>query len=80
MTQRPGERAQRRLGKDVADQTVVLDDRDLLVLEGGHAGRFLTAVLQGVERVVTEMGHGAPGRHDADNAAGFFHDLLDYGS
>jgi hypothetical protein len=57
----------------VADQTVVLDDRDLLVVEGSHAGRFLAPVLQRVERVVADVGHVASGGDNGHDAAGFLH-------
>ena len=68
-----GQRAQRRLGEDVTHQTVVLHDRDLVVVEGRHAGRLLAAVLERVERVVTEVRDAASGGDDPDDAAGFFH-------
>ncbi len=71
--QRSGECAQGRVGKDVADETVVLHDRDLLVVKSGHAGRFLPTVLQRVERVVAEMCHVAPRCNYRDDATSFFH-------
>jgi len=71
--ERTGEGAQRGLGEHVADQPVVLDDRDLVVVEGRHARRFLSAVLQGVEGVVAEVRHVTPGDNDADDATGFLH-------
>ncbi len=73
MTIVSGQRAQRRLGEDVTDQTVVLHDRDLVVVEGRHAGRLLAAVLERVERVVTKVRGAATGGDDPDDAAGFFH-------
>jgi hypothetical protein len=73
MTIEPARARKRRVGEDVAHQSVVLDDRDLLVLEGGHAGRLLATVLERVERVVAEVGDVATRRHDPDHAAGFFH-------
>jgi hypothetical protein len=73
--ERSREGAQRRLRKNVTHQPVIFHDGDLFVLEGSHTGRLLTPVLQGVEGVVTEMGYGAARGDNANNAAGFFHDL-----
>ena len=77
--ERAAERAKGRLVEHVTDQSVVLDDRDLLILKGGHASRLLTAVLQRVERVVTERCHRPPRRHDPHDATGFFHSAFSYG-
>src|ERR1700689_809904 len=68
-----GQCAQRGLGEDMAHESVVLHDRDLVVVEGGHPGRLLAPVLERVERVITQV-RGATSRgDDPDDAASFFH-------
>ena len=61
------------LGEDVTHESVVLHDRDLFVLKGRHAGRLLTTMLQGKERVVAERRHHLARRHYPHDATGFFH-------
>jgi hypothetical protein len=65
--------AQRRLCKDVTHEAVIFDDGYLLIVERGHPGRLLTAVLERVERVITKVRNRAVRGHNADDATGFFH-------
>jgi hypothetical protein len=54
-------------------QALVLDDRELLAIADGHAGRLLAAVLEGEEAEIGELGDGLVGRPprgvEADDAA-----------
>jgi hypothetical protein len=69
---RARESSQRSVGEDVTDESVVLHHCDLVVVEGRHAGGFLSTVLQRVESVVALVGHVGTRSHDADYAARFF--------
>ena len=54
--------------EDLAEQTEVLDDRDLAVVAHGDAGALLAAVLQGVEAEERQAGDVAPRCVDAEDA------------
>ena len=64
------ERLERRLVEDLRDEAHVLVDEDLAAVAHRDAGRFLPAVLQGVEAEVGELGDFLAGSPDAEHAAG----------
>ena len=71
-----GETGQGALVEDGGDETHVLHHRDGLAVAHRHPGRFLAAVLQGVDAVESELGHPFAGGVDAEDATGFFHSAL----
>jgi len=71
--ERSGERAQGRVGEDVADEPVVLNDRYLLIVESSHSGGFLPAVLERIQRVVTKVCDASSRSNYPNDAASFFH-------
>src|SRR5665213_1836534 len=62
--------AQRRLGEDVTDQSVIFYHRDLFILKRGHPGRLLATVLEGEECVVTKVCDVSPCSNYASNTKG----------
>ncbi|MPM63467.1 hypothetical protein SDC9_110347 [bioreactor metagenome] len=71
-----GQRVQGALVEHLRDQAHVLEHHDPLAVRDGDAGRFLAAVLQGVEAVVGELGHVLPRRPHAEHAALILRGLL----
>ena len=64
------ERRERGLVEDLRDQAHVLVDEDLAAVADRDPGRLLSAVLQGVEAVVGQLGDVLPGRPHAEDATG----------
>ena len=72
-----GELGEHVVGEDFGDQAHALDVGEVLAVGGGDAGRFLAAMLQGVEGEVSLAG-GVGVAVDGDYAA-FFVELVTFG-
>ena len=70
------ERRQCRLVEDLRDEAELLVDDNRRAVRHRHAGRFLAAVLQGVEPEVGELGDVLTGSPHPEHPAGILGRLL----